>query len=366
MLVQRQVFFMPSLTTVGGRTVKDVRVGYETYGTLNTAHDNAILICHYYAGSAHAAGKYQETDPLPGWWDAAIGSGKVFDTDRYFVICSDVLCCLPAFDGHTVTTGPATINPETGKPFGSDFPVIRYADIVKVQKALVDSLGISKLVAVAGPSAGALQSLQWSVDYPDCVPRVIAVVSSDLSYGPQMVFGAEAGVRPIRNDPAWQNGHYDPASPPRAGLAEAFRQLTVMAVSDHVVQTQMGGLDPADPTRDPADSILNEYKCGMLLGMMGTAQSILCDANHFLYLARAGQLFNIEDQIVNAKAKYLFVPIASDLMALPVFSENAVRKLRAAGKRAEIKVLPTPGGHIDALQQMGLIKDDIVAFLASD
>lgn len=366
MLVQRQVFSMPSLTTVGGRTIKDIRVGYETYGTLNAARDNALLICHYFAGTAHAAGKYQESDPLPGWWDSAIGPGKIFDTDRYFIVCSDTLCCLPVFNGSVVTTGPASINPETGKTYGSDFPIVRYADIVKVQKALLESLGIGKLVAVAGPSAGAIQALQWSVEYPDDVPRVIAVVSPDLAMGSYLIFAAEAGVRPILNDPLWQEGHYDPDKPPREGLAEAFRMLWVQAVSDYSVDTMLGGSGPADPAKPPGDSILNKFKSAVMLSMTGVPQAMTCDANHFLYLVRAGQLFDIQPQIAQAKAKYLFVPVSSDAMAMPFYSESAVAKLRAAGKRAELKMLHSPGGHADGLSKMDLVKDDIVAFLNSD
>lgn len=365
MLVQRQVFSLPSFTTVSGRTLKDVRVGYETYGTLNAARDNAIFIGHYFAGTAHAAGKYQESDKMPGWWDCAIGPGKIFDTDRYFVICSDTLCCLPIFNGTTVTTGPATINPDTGKRYGLDFPVVRYEDIVRVQKALVDSLGISRLVAVAGPSAGGFQALQWSVEFPDMVPRVIAVVTPGIGMEAHYLATSDYWVRPILNDPAWKNGDYEPDQQPRLGMMEALRIATVSAMTEPTLR-QLGNLSPADPENPPEKSILNDFMCAKMVGQMAMASSMSMDANHYLYLVRAGQLFGIEDKLANAKAKYLFVPVATDSIAVPAMSESAVAKLRAAGLRAECKVMQTPGGHLDGLMLMPLVKDEITAFLNSD
>jgi len=365
MLVQRQVFTLPSFTTVSGRTLKDVRIGYETYGTLNAARDNAILICHYFAGTAHAAGKYDESDRLPGWWDSVIGPGKIFDTDRYFVICSDTLCCLPVFNGTTVTTGPATVDPDTGKPYGMDFPVIRYEDIVGVQKALVDSLGVAKLYAVAGPSAGGFQSLQWSVDYPDMVQRVVAVVTPGIGMEAQYLATSDYWVRPILNDPAYMNGQYELDKQPRQGLMEALRIATVSAMTEPTLR-QLGNLDPADPENPPEKSILNEFKCAKMVGQMALASSMAMDANHYLYLVRAGQLFGIEEKLSKAKAKYLFVPVATDTIAVPAMSESAVTKMRVAGLRAECKIMQTPGGHMDGLTIVHMVKDEITAFLNSD
>ncbi|OQA30860.1 MAG: Homoserine O-acetyltransferase [Betaproteobacteria bacterium ADurb.Bin341] len=365
MLVQRHVFALPSFTTASGRTLKDVRVGYETYGSLNAARDNAIVVCHYFAGTAHAAGRYQESDPLPGWWDGVIGPGKIFDTDRYFVVCSDTLCCLPVLDKRVVTTGPATINPDTGKPYGLDFPVLRYQDLVRVQKALLDSLGVSRLVAVAGPSAGGFQALEWSVEFPDMVPRVVAVVTPGTSMEAHYLAVADYWVRPILTDPAWQNGNYDLDKQPRVGLTEALRIATISSMTESTLR-MLGNLDPADPAHPPSESILNEYMCAKRIGDMARASSMMIDANHYLYLVRAGQLFNVEDRLSRAKAKYLFVPVATDTVARVTTNEAAVDKVRAAGLRAELKVMQTPGGHLDGLTLLPLVKDEITAFLNSD
>src|SRR3569623_747696 len=155
--VEKKSFTLPSYTTVAGRTIPNVRVGYETYGTLNAAGDNAIFIPHFFSGSSHAAGKYKPADAAPGYWDPIIGAGKPIDTDKYFVISADALVNLNTKDPNVVTTGPASTDPATGKPYGMSFPVVSYRDSVRVHKALVDSLGVKKLAAVAGASGGSIQ-----------------------------------------------------------------------------------------------------------------------------------------------------------------------------------------------------------------
>ena len=160
--VEKKTFTLPGYTTVGGRTIADVRVGYETYGKLNAAGDNAIFVAHFYSGTSHAAGRYKVADAAPGYWDPIIGSGRPIDTDRYFVISADTLANLNTKDPNVVTTGPASIDPATGKPYAMSFPVVSMRDSVRVHKALVDSLGVKKLVAVAGASGDELQSVRKS------------------------------------------------------------------------------------------------------------------------------------------------------------------------------------------------------------
>jgi homoserine O-acetyltransferase len=177
-LVEKQVFMLPALTTVGGQVIRDVRVGYEHYGALNAARDNAILVTHYFSGTSHAAGRYAATDPSPGYWDSIIGAGKPIDTDRFFVISSDTLVNLNTKDPRTVTTGPASINPDTGRPWGMTFPIVTIRDFVNLQKALLDSLGIRKIHAVVGASMGAMQAFEWAAAYPDIVERIIPVIGT--------------------------------------------------------------------------------------------------------------------------------------------------------------------------------------------
>ncbi|MDR2884334.1 MAG: alpha/beta fold hydrolase, partial [Deferribacteraceae bacterium] len=169
MLVRtQQVTFKEELFLESGRLISPVTVAYETYGTLNEAKDNAILICHALTGSANAAFKHK-ANGAAGWWDEMIGSGKAFDTDRYFVICSNILGSCYG------TSGPSSIDPFTGKPYARKFPVVTVKDMIKVQKRLVNHLGIDVLFAVAGGSLGGMQALEWGVTYPDKVQRVIAI-----------------------------------------------------------------------------------------------------------------------------------------------------------------------------------------------
>ncbi|MBN8502387.1 MAG: homoserine O-acetyltransferase [Sphingomonadales bacterium] len=364
MTPQRQVFTLPSFTTTSGRTLKNVRVGYETYGTLNAARDNAILICHYFSGTAHAAGKYRESDPLPGWWNAAIGPGKAIDTDRYFVVSSDSLCCVKVFDGQVVTTGPASIDPETGKPYGLDFPLVSVADMVHVQKALLDHLGIGKLAAVAGPSAGSVKAIQWAVEYPQMVERVIAVICPGLVFTPYQRSVMESWCAPIQLDPAWKNGAYDLKQQPLAGMTESFRQTFLWAISPAWVE-RMIGEGWADPARDPAASIHHQFKSYAGIGALAAMSTPLCDANHVLYMARAGSTYNVQERIGAARAKFLFIPAESDLLALPSRSQEAVEVIRAAGGRAELFTLKGDGGHFDGLYLIGQASAAIQNFLTS-
>lgn len=166
-LVEKKIFTLPSYTTTGGDVIKNVRFGYEMYGELNAAKDNAILVLPYFSGNGHAAGKFAQTDQQPGYWDSIIGAGKPLDTDRFCIISGDGLISQTIKDGHTITTGPASTDPETGKPYGMHFPILTIRDLVNAQKALINSLGIKKLHAVTGLSMGGFQSFEWATVFPN-------------------------------------------------------------------------------------------------------------------------------------------------------------------------------------------------------
>ena len=207
LLTTKQRFSMPSYTTVGGRTINSLQVGWESYGKLNQAKDNVILITHYFSANSHAAGKYHPDDAAPGYWDAIIGPGKAIDINQYFVISVDSLANLNAHDPNVITTGPSSINPDTGKPYGLDFPVVTIKDFVNVQKAVLESLGVSKLHAVIGPSMGSMQALEWAASYPDWVPRMVSVIGTGDSDA-WTTAALEQWAIPIRLDKNWQEGDY--------------------------------------------------------------------------------------------------------------------------------------------------------------
>ncbi|HLN64066.1 MAG TPA: homoserine O-acetyltransferase, partial [Symbiobacteriaceae bacterium] len=181
-----------------GRRLTDVTLCYETFGDLNPARDNAILVCHALTGDGHAAGKYDPTDRKPGWWEMAIGPGKAIDTNRFFVICANVL------GGCQGSTGPSSLNPETAKPYGLDFPPVTVRDMVRAQARLLDQLGIAKLHAVIGGSLGGMQALEWAVTYPDRM-RAIIPIGAAGRFHPQGIAFNEVQRQAIMNDPDFRN-----------------------------------------------------------------------------------------------------------------------------------------------------------------
>src|SRR3712207_939563 len=258
MIVEKKVFELPSFTTRNGAVLKDVRVGWESYGRLNRDRSNAILVTHYFSATSHAAGRYRADDELPGWWDAIIGPGKPIDTEKYFVLACDTLVNLNARDPNVVTTGPASRNPDTGERYGMDFPVVSIHDFVEVQKALVESLGIRRLKAIAGPSMGALQAYQWAVSYPDMVERIVPAIGA-AGGDPFLIAWLDIWSMPVRLDPKWRDGNYPEDDPPVAGLTAALKTVTLHAQQSEWARTAFGKA-PADEGRDPAVALANRFK----------------------------------------------------------------------------------------------------------
>jgi homoserine O-acetyltransferase/O-succinyltransferase len=203
--VQKRVFEAGRYQTRGGATIPNVRIGYQTMGTLNAAGDNAVLIAHFFTGNSHAFGRLAAGGPV-GWWDAIIGPGKPIDTDRFFAVAADTLVNLNVADPHTTTTGPATINPDTGRPWGMTFPVVSMRDFVEVQKRLLNSLGVRRLALVAGPSNGGLQAMEWAAAYPEMIERVMPAIAADVDAWLQGWL--DIWEAPIRLDPNWREGDY--------------------------------------------------------------------------------------------------------------------------------------------------------------
>ncbi len=359
----QHVFDLGAYRCVSGETLENVRVGYETYGTLNPDKSNAILVCHYFSGNARAAGPEDDDHELPGWWDKLIGPGKSLDTDRYFIVCSNSLANLNAADGYSVTTGPASENPATGKAFGLDFPLVTVDDFVHVQKRLLDYLGIEHLVAVAGPSGGSVQAIQWSVEYPEMVPRVIAVISPGLYIHPFAAGMMELWTRPITADPAWNGGDYDAANPPREGLAQALALVNLTSLSYDVVGGF--GYEPADEDKHPADSLEHQFIADAMLDAIARARAETLDANSFLYMVRAYKLYDVRPRLHKSRARYLFIPSETDMVFPPHLSTTAVEELEAAGLEADLFMLNVSGGHLDGLVKIDQADQVIRAFLES-
>ena len=362
--VEKKTFSMPSYVTVAGKTVPDVRVGYETYGTLNAAADNAIFVPHFFTGTSHAAGKYKPGDAAPGYWDAIIGSGKPIDTDKYFVVSADCLVNVNPRDPNVTTTGPATIDPQTGKPYGMRFPVVSYRDSVRVHKALLDSLGVKKLHAVIGASGGSIQAMEWAAVYPDFVERVVHVIGPGFEITPYVLEMVDVWTLPIRLDPRWNKGDYYGREEPVDGVAEALTIVT-FTTRHYGWADKTFGYRWADATRDPAASMDNKFAISDTLDKGGAARARSADANSILYTARENQLYRLTDEEVKGmKARILFMPARSDLVFPPVLSERAAARYRAQGGVADVVVIEGEGGHLDGLLNIAPQGEAIRAFLA--
>lgn len=369
--VQKQEFTLTDFQTRGGQTIPEMRLGYETYGTLNEAKDNAILIPHFFSGNSHAAGKYTPEDAAPGYWDAIIGPGKAIDTDKYFVVSVDSPVNLGAKDPNVITTGPASINPATGKPWGMDFPILTIGDFVDTQLGLMEQLGIPKWHAVMGASMGGLQSYEWAARYPDKLERVIPVVSSGWADA-GLIAWLDVWATPIRLDPNWNGGDYYDGTPPDAGLAAALKIVTLQANSAEWANANFGrdwAADGADPGTDWA----NDYKVVDTLNAAGAKRAATSDANHFLYLVRANQQFvaghpdgNIYQGLLDIDVPTLLIHSDEDL----VFPGNAVRDtgaiIKSDGTPVQVVELEGINGHLDGVSNIAQAAKQIGEFLDAE
>jgi len=232
MVVEAHTARFDCISLDSGATLAPVEIAYETYGELNAAKSNAILVAHAFSGDAHAAGISHESGK-PGWWDNMIGPGKGFDTNKYFVISSNVL------GGCRGSTGPGSINPVTGCPYAMSFPVITIGDMVRAQKMLIDSLGIKRLLSVSGGSMGGMQALEWAVAFPDSIVSAIPIASTTRHSAQQIAFN-EVGRQAIMADPDWNDGNYYSSKPPARGLAVARMVGHITYMSDDSMREKFG------------------------------------------------------------------------------------------------------------------------------
>ncbi|MFP4113329.1 MAG: homoserine O-acetyltransferase MetX [Spirochaetota bacterium] len=344
-----------------GRRFGPVTVRYETYGSLNAERSNAILLLHAFSGDSHAAGYHDETDKRPGWWDAMVGPERAFDTDRYFVICSNVL------GGCRGTTGPGSTDPSTGKPYGLSFPVVTIEDMVNVQYRLVRHLGIERLLAVAGGSMGGMQALQWAVSYPDAVAGVIVLASTARLSAQGIAFNA-VGRNAIMSDARWNNGNYYGKEPPARGLAIARMVGHITYLSDASMHEKFGrrlqerdrfGFDFSDQFE--VESYL-EYKGGSFVDRF--------DPNTYLYLSKAidyfdlgGKYGSLEQAFARTTSKYLVISFSSDWLYPSYQSKEIVVALMRERKDVSYTELDCPYGHDSFLLETERQRPLIASFL---
>ena len=367
-LVVKKAFELKEYVTVSGQKIAPVRIGYETYGNLNPNKDNVILVCHHFSGTSHAAGKYSAAEKVPGYWDSVIGSGKPFDTDKYFIISTDTISNINVKDPMVTTTGPASINPATGKPYGMSFPVITIKDMVRIQYELIKSLGIKKLKCVTGASMGGIQTLEWAASYPDVVEKAIPVIATPKTYA-WTVAWLKLWVDAVMLDPKWNKGDYYGKEEPVDGVAYSLKLITLIARSPWWAEKAFDR-KPADPKKDPFFEMGNKYLVEDALDKAGFARAKLSDGNSLIYLAKANQLHDIgfgygsyEEALKKIKSKVLLIPSQTDTLIYPYNSREFAEALNKAGGSAILFELPTWEGHIGGLTDIMKAGTTIKSFL---
>lgn len=339
-IVKPQNFQLPEpLALDCGRTLKGVNIRYETVGTLAPDRSNAILITHALSGDAHVCGRHSPEDPKPGWWDEMIGPGKAIDTDRYFVICSNVLGSCAG------STGPRSVNPETGNPYNLDFPVITIRDMVRAQRYLIDYLGIEKLLAVVGGSMGGMQAMEWAINYPDRLDSAVPIATtSQLS--PQSIAFDWVGREAIKYDPNWNNGNYSADHVPDRGLAAARMLAHITYLSDESMSLKFGR--ELQDTDSYSFDFHRDFAVESYLEHQGRRFVERFDANSYFYITRAMDYFDLAARaggdlaraFASAKAAFLVVSFSSDWLFPTAESRkivNALLKNRLNVSFCEIK-----------------------------
>ena len=348
-----------------GRELHPVRVAYETYGALSPERDNVILVCHALSGDAHAAG-FAKSPPEEGtrdgfgaedrdgtagkglgWWDGMIGPGKAFDTDHFFVVSTNLL------GGCRGTTGPSSIDPATGEPYGPDFPVITVADMVRTERALLTELGIERLAAVAGGSLGGMQAFEWAILFPDQVDAVVSIASTHALHPQGVAWNAIARESIIR-DSAWQGGrYYGTGRTPDAGMGVARMVGHVTYLSAPALADKFGRrLQFADDIRYTVSE--PEFQVENYLRHQADTFVKRFDANTYLYTSRALTYFDLARQygsgslkraLARVSARTLLIAFSSDWLYPPAASREIEEALRALDKPVDFHVIDAPYGH---------------------
>ena len=337
----RSVSF-PSLALDSGRVLEPVTIAYEMYGELNDERSNAVLILHALSGDAHAAG-YYPGDAKPGWWETMIGPGKGFDTEKFCVICSNVIA------GCKGSTGPGSMNPATGKPYGVAFPFVTVGDMVRAQKLLIDHLGIPKLLAVAGGSMGGMQAMEWAIAHPDMVASVISIASAPRHSPMQIAFN-EVGREAIMGDPNWNGGDYYDGESPDAGLSVARMIGHITYLSDEAMQEKFGRrMRERTSTGGGLDFEVESY-----LRYQGEGFTRRFDANTYLYITKALDFYDLSAERgvlvevfreMPADTRFLIIAFSSDWLYPPYQSKEVVHALKGNGLDCTYLEMTSPHGH---------------------
>ncbi|NWF68436.1 MAG: homoserine O-acetyltransferase [Chloroflexi bacterium] len=343
-IVKRQyAHFDTPLALRSGQSLPAFTLAYETYGTLNADHSNAILICHALSGDSHVAGYYSDNpEEAPGWWDDAVGPGKMFDTRKYFVVCSNVI------GGCQGSTGPSSLAPD-GKPYGLRFPVVTVHDMVQAQRHLMRYLGIAQWLAVAGGSMGGMQALEWAVVFPECLKTALFIASTPRS-SPQNIAFNEIGRQAIYADPNWSNGDYYGKSIPAAGLSVARMIGHITYMSEHSLEVKFARRLQERPALGYDFNV--DFAVESYLKYQGEKFVQRFDANSYLYITKALDYYDIaadygslEAALMKSQCAFLVVTFSSDWLYPSEQSLELVQTLEHLARDVEYQHVPAFFGH---------------------
>jgi len=361
----RDFVYASPFTFKSGQVIPGFTLRYETYGALNATRDNAILICHALSGDHHCAGWHAPTDRKPGWWNNLIGPGKAVDTRRFFVVCANVL------GGCQGSTGPSSVNPATGRPYGRLFPFVTIRDMVRAQRLLLEHLGVAELHGVIGGSMGGMQALLFGIEYPHFTRRVLAMATTGRESAQAIAFN-EVGRQAIMQDPAWNHGDYPKDGGPRVGLAIARMMAHITYVSDASMDRKFGRRKKETAANDPY-TFDTQFEVEGYLRYQGQSFINRFDANSYLYITRALDEFDLAEAYGSLEAAFsgcdaetLVVGFTSDWLFPPEQNRQLALALLRAGKRASYAELSTDLGHDSFLLESEELYALVRGFLERD
>ncbi|MFM7251683.1 MAG: homoserine O-acetyltransferase [Ilumatobacteraceae bacterium] len=349
-----------------GEMLRGVTIAYETWGTLSPNADNAVLLCHAWTGDSHAAGPAEDGHPTPGWWEGLIGPGAVVDTDRWFVVCSNVL------GGCQGSTGPATAHPDDGRPYGSRFPVVTVRDMVRAQARLADHLGIRRWHSVIGGSMGGMQVLEWAITFPDRVRTLVPIATCAYSTPQQIAWGA-IGRRAVRLDPRWRGGDYYDAADgdgPAEGLAIARMVAQVTFRSDNVFTDRFGRELADGATEHDGFGLWQRFEVERYLDYHGEKLARRFDTNSYLIIGKAMDLHDVGRgrsglgaAMARISSPALVMGISSDIL-YPTYQQRHIDEvLRSNGTESRYVEIESPHGHDAFLIDLDQVGPPIEEFL---
>lgn len=323
-----------------GIKLPELKIAYETYGKLNSAKTNAVLICHALSGDAHVAG-FHKGEEKGGWWHDMVGPGKAFDTEKHFIICSNII------GGCKGSSGPNSLDPATGKPYGLSFPIVTIKDMVNAQKKLVDFLGIKKLLSVCGGSMGGMQALQWAGSYPKMVTSCIPIATTHKHSAQQIAFD-EVGRQAIMADPAWKGGDYYGKAHPAAGLSVARMIGHITYMSNKSMENRFGRVLKK---KELGYEFSTEFEVEGYLRYRGDSFVKRFDANSYLYITKAMDYFDLEEgkklsaAFKDLKSRFLIIAFSSDWLYPPFQSKEMVKALKLNGIDVTYCEISSDYGH---------------------